>query len=245
MFMPSVARAALALALTSAAAGAQSSPSLDSTEHETSALARRSSASLTVIQSRPQGAFSRNVGLGYGLDGAYLLRLDRAGVWSLRVNAGIIGYGHESRRTALSESVGGRVQIDVKTTNYIAPMSIGPQLTWPTGAFRPYVNAGVGGQAFFTESHLESTNDRTAFASTTNHSSFAASWVAGGGVYMPVYAGRTSVQLDMGLQYLGGARARYLAPGSITDLPDAQIAVTPLESATHLVIVRFGARVGL
>ena len=62
MFTSSVARAALALALTSAAAGAQSSPSLDSTEHETFALARRSSASLTVIQSRPQGAFSRNVG---------------------------------------------------------------------------------------------------------------------------------------------------------------------------------------
>jgi len=245
MFTSSVARAALALALASAAAGAQTSPSQDSTEHAASALARRSSASFSVIQSRPQGAFGRNVGRGYGLDGAYLLRLDRAGVWSLRVNAGIIGYGQESRRTALSELVGGRVQVDVKTTNYIAPMSIGPQLTWPTGAFRPYVNAGVGGQAFFTESRLESTDDRTTFAGTTNHSSFAASWVAGGGVYMPVYSGKTKVQLDLGVQYLGGARARYLAPGSITDLPGAQIAVTPLESATHLVIVRFGARVGL
>jgi hypothetical protein len=107
------------------------------------------------------------------------------------------------------------------------------------------VNAGVGGQAFFTESRLESTSDRTTFASTTNHSSFAASWVAGGGVYMPVSTGKMNVQLDMGVQYLGGARARYLAPGSITDLPDAQIAVTPLESATHLVVVRFGARIGL
>jgi hypothetical protein len=245
MLMSSVARAALALALASVAAGAQASPSHDTTEREPSALARRSSASLSVVQSRPQGAFGRNVGLGYGLDGAYLLRLDRSGFWSLRVNAGIIGYGQESRRTALSEFVGGRVQVDVKTTNYIAPMSIGPQLTWPTGAVRPYVNAGVGGQAFFTESRLESTSDRTTFASTTNHSSFAASWVAGGGVYMPVSTGKMNVQLDMGVQYLAGARARYLAPGSITDLPDAQIAVTPLESATHLVVVRFGARVGL
>jgi hypothetical protein len=245
MLMSSVARAALALALASVAASAQASPSRDTTEREPSALARRSSASLTVVQSRPQGAFGRNVGLGYGLDGAYLLRLDRSGLWSLRMNAGIIGYGQESRRTALSESVGGRVQVDVKTTNYIAPMSIGPQLTWPTGAVRPYVNAGVGGQAFFTESRLESTSDRTTFASTTNHSSFAASWVAGGGVYVPVSTGKMNVQLDIGVQYLGGARARYLAPGSITDLPDAQIAVTPLESATHLVVVRFGARIGL
>ncbi|HKH91902.1 MAG TPA: hypothetical protein VKA54_08865 [Gemmatimonadaceae bacterium] len=34
-------------------------------------------------------------------------------------------------------------------------------------------------------------------------------------------------------------------PGSITDLPGAQISVTPLESATHLVVVRFGAGIGL
>jgi hypothetical protein len=214
-------------------------------ERGPSELARRSAGSLTVVQSRPQGAFGRNVGLGYGLDGAYLLRLDDAGIWSLRVSAGIISYGNESRRTALSESVGGRVLVDVKTNNYIAPMSIGPQLTWPSGSFRPYVNAGVGGQALFTESHLEGTADRSAFASTTNHSSFAASWVVGGGVYMPVHAGRTKVQLDLGMQYLNGGRTRYLAPGSITDLPGAQISVSPLESATHLVVVRFGARVGL
>jgi opacity protein-like surface antigen len=240
-----IARAASILAIAATAAAAQDTAAPQPVDGGPSRLAQRSSGSITFVQSRPQGAFGRNVGLGYGIDGAYLLRLDRAGVWSLRVNAGIIGYGHESRRTALSESVGGRVQIDVKTTNYIAPMSIGPQLTWPTGAVRPYVNAGVGGQAFFTESHLQGTDDRTAFASTTNHSSFAASWVAGGGVYMPVYAGKTKVQLDLGVQYLNGGRTRYLAPGSITDLPGAQISVTPLESATHLVIVRFGARIGL
>src|ERR671920_2215513 len=104
-------------------------------------------------------------------------------IWSLRLSVGILSYGGDSRRTPLSESVGGRVLVDVKTDNYIAPMSIGPQLTWPSGSFRPYVNAGVGGQAFFTESHLEGSSDRTAFAGTTNHSSFAASWAVGGGIY--------------------------------------------------------------
>lgn len=241
----SVTRAVLFLAVTAVTAAAQDSTGREPLDHGPSELAKRSAASLTFIQSRPQGAFGRNVGLGYGLDGAYLLRLDEAGIWSLRVSAGIISYGDESRRTSLSESVGGRVLVDVKTNNYIAPMSIGPQLAWPSGWFRPYVNAGVGGQAFFTESHLEGTGDRTAFASTTNHSSFAPSWALGGGVYMPVYAGKTKVQLDLGMQYLNGGRTRYLAPGSITDLPGAQISVTPLESATHLVIVRFGARIGL
>lgn len=208
-------------------------------------LARRSSANLAAMQSRPQGAFGDNVVRGYGLDGAYQLRLDDSGFWSVRVSAGIISYGDESRRTALSESVGGRVLVDVKTSNYIVPMSVGPQLTWPTGSFRPYVNVGLGGQAFFTESHLEGTGDRTPFATTTNHSSFAASWVAGGGIYLPVYRGKTKVHLDLGVQYLGGGRTRYLTAGSITDMPGAQTTIAPVESATHMVIVRFGARVGL
>jgi opacity protein-like surface antigen len=244
-FRTSLTRAALLLGVVAAPAAAQDTTTPVPLDRGPSELARRSSASLTVVQSRPQGSFGRNVGFGYGLDGAYLLRLDDAGVWSLRVSAGVLSYGDESRRTPLSESVGGRVLVDVKTNNYIAPMSIGPQITWPTGWFRPYVNAGVGGQAFFTESRVEGTNDLVAFASMTNHSSFAASWALGGGVYMPVYAGKTKVQLDLGLQYLNGGRTRYLAPGSITDLPGAQISVTPLESDTHLVMVRFGARIGL
>ena len=244
-FASAIVRVALLLGVAVSTATAQDSTTNRTIDRGPSALARRSSGSFTVVQSRPQGAFGRNVGFGYGLDGAYLFRLDDAGIWSLRASAGIISYGSESKRTTLSESVGGRVLVDVKTRNYVAPMSIGPQLTWPTGSFRPYVNAGVGGQAFFTESHLESASDRTAFGSTTNHSSFASSWVAGGGVYMPVYAGKTKVQLDLGMQYLNGGRTRYLVPGSISDLPGSQISVTPLESATHLVVVRFGARIGL
>jgi hypothetical protein len=244
-FISAAARAASFLVIVATSAAAQDTTSKQPVDREPSELARRSAGSITVVQTRPQGAFGQNVGLGYGVDGAYLFRLDDAGIWSLRLSAGIVSYGDESRRTALSETVGGRIQVDVKTNNYIAPLSIGPQLTWPSGAIRPYVNAGVGGQAFFTESRVEGSDDLSTIASTTNHSSFAPSWNVGGGVYVPVYAGKTRVQLDLGMQYLSGGRTRYLAPGSITDLPGAQISVSPLESVTHLVVVRFGARVGL
>ena len=235
----------LLISLTTSTLEAQDIATRVSVDRPASELARRSSGSLAFIQSRPQGAFGRNVGRGYGVDGAYLFRLDDAGIWSIRVGAGIVSYGDESRRTALSESVGGRVSVDVKTNNYIVPMSIGAQLSRPTGVFRPYANAGIGGLAFFTESHLEGAGDQRAFASTTNHSSIAPSWTAGGGIFMPVYDGKTSVQLDLGMQYIGGGRARYLAPGSIRDLPGARISVTPLESATHLLLIRLGARIGL
>ena len=110
---------------------------------------------------------------------------------------------------------------------------------------RPYVNAGVGGQGFLTESSAESTSDGSVIASTSNQSSFAAAWTTGAGIYVPIRAGRASVQLDLGMQYVNGAESRYLAPGSITDLPGGQINISTLKSNTHLVVLHLGARIGM
>jgi hypothetical protein len=238
MFNKSLYPAVLLSSVLTSAAFAQGTPQ----DSSTSELARRSSGTLSVIQSRPQGTLGKNIGLGYGVDGAYLLRLDDTGIWSLRASVGGVSYGGESRRATLGESVGGRVTLDVTTSNYIVPMSVGPQVSWPTGIVRPYMNAGVGAQLFFTESRLQGTGDYTAFASTTNHSAAAATWSLGGGVYLPLYAGKRHLDLDLGVQYFGGGTARYLAQGSIIDQPGGQVTVTPLESTTHLAIIRLGAR---
>ncbi len=242
MFAPSLRRTAILVAVAVSTAAAQGTSGAARPD-DTFTIRSRSSLSLSMIQSRPQGAFGRNIGLGYGLDGAYLLRLDRAGIWSLRASAGVASYGNESRRTALSETVGGRVAVNVTTTNYLVPISVGPQLSWPTGVFRPYVNVGVGAQAFFTESRVQGTASPVVLASTTNHSTAVASWSFGGGVYLPLYAGKTRVDLDLGAQYVAGGSTRYLAAGSIVDLPAAQISVTPVESRTHMAVIRIGARV--
>jgi len=191
------------------------------------------------------GALRENIGFGYGANGAYELRLDQRGILSLRGDVGFLGYGQESFHVPFSTTVGGRVQVKVSTTNYLVPMSIGPQLTWPTGQIRPYVNGGIGGQLFFTESNVRGDHDADDIASTTNQSDWTAAWVAGGGLYIPVYQKRTSVLLDIGVQYYGGGRGQYLRPGSIVDLPDSQIAITPLESETHLMLVRLGVKIGL
>ena len=68
---------------------------------------------------------------------------------------------------------------------------------------------------------------------------------AGGGIYIPVATGKVKAQLDLGAQYLNGGNARYLAPGGIKDLPGGHISVSPMESATHVLVVRFGARIAL
>jgi hypothetical protein len=80
--------------------------------------------------------------------------------------------------------------------------------------------------------------------STTNQHDATKSWVAGGGVYVPLYSRRVNVMLDAGVQYFTGGHAQYLRPGSIVDLPNAQIQINPLESDTHMLVVRVGVRVG-
>jgi len=208
-------------------------------------LALRSSFSLSAIQTRPQGELARNIGFGYGVNGAYEFRLDDAGIFSIRADIGVVDYGNESKRTALSETVGDRIQVNVRTTNFIVPISVGPQLTWPSGIVRPYVNVGIGGQGFLTESHVDGTGDNIPFASTTNQSDFTSSWTVGGGIYVPIVTSKVRAQLDLGVQYLNGGRARYLAPGSIEDLPGGHININQIESATHMVAIRLGARIGL
>jgi hypothetical protein len=62
---------------------------------------------------------------------------------------------------------------------------------------------------------------------------------------VPLYQRRFNLLLDVGAQYVNGGRARYLKPGSIQDLPDSQILITPMESNTHMVLVRLGLRLGM
>jgi opacity protein-like surface antigen len=244
MFASRFLSAALFSAVAFSSAAAQNS---GATERIPSEFERRSSGSIAFVQSRPLEGLRQNIGFGYGANGAYQFRLDRAGVLSLRGDIGFLGYGQESFRVPLSSTIGGRIQVDVRTTNYLLPLSIGPQLQWPKGKIRPYANAGIGAQYFFTESTVDGVDDSDGdnIASTKNYSDWTSTWVAGGGVYFPVYEKTTSVMIDLGVQYIAGGRARYLRPGSIQDLPNAQIAITPLESDTHLMLVRLGVRIGM
>lgn len=235
--------AGLTAILATSAAAQSSNTNSEGLNRTLSDLAARSSVSIAAIQTRPQGTLGRNIGLGYGISGAYLFRLDREGVWSIRADVGAVNYGNESKRSAFSETVGGRVQVRVRTTNYIVPMSLGPQVAWPSGPIRPYLNAGIGAQAFVTASDVEGIDDRLVIASSTNQSDAAITWAAGGGVYVPIVRGATRVQLDLGMRYVNGGRARYLAPGSIVDLPGGDMRISSFETSTRLVMLHVGARI--
>ncbi|MCL4866229.1 MAG: hypothetical protein KJZ47_10070, partial [Gemmatimonadales bacterium] len=71
----------------------------------------RGTVSLAAVQSRPLGALGRNISFGYGISGALTLPLVRSGWLSVRAEVGEMEYGHESERTAFSETVGDRVEV--------------------------------------------------------------------------------------------------------------------------------------
>jgi opacity protein-like surface antigen len=253
MLFQNVVRAAALVVAVIGTATAQSSPPDSSPcpcrierDHHMSEFARRSSGSFAIIQSRPMGGLKSNIGFGYGGSGAYVFRLDRAGFLSLRADAALLDYGNESMHVPLSSTIGGRIQVKVITSNYIVPVSIGPQLAWPTGSIRPYITAGVGGQFFYTDSHVADNDGNSDAFRTTNQSDQTGTWVAGGGIYVPITNKRgMNATLDLGIHYVNGGRAQYLRPGSIQDLPNSQIQITPLESETRMALVRLGVRIGL
>ena len=190
---------------------------------------------------QPVGEFADHVNGAGGGSAFVVLGLDRAGVFGLRMDGGFLIYGHERKRVPLSNTVGGRIQVDLTTDNNIALLGIGPQITAPSGPVRPYLNGTAGLAYFFTQSNVSgSRNDASSFATTENYRDPTFAWTGGAGVYIPLSARRTPVMLEIGAKFQGNGRARYLKEGSIQDNPDATISFTPIESETNFVSYHLG-----
>ena len=188
----------------------------------------------------PRGAFRDNVRQGFGADAFFRWNFDRRGILSLRTDAGFLGYGRETKRVPLSGTIGGRILVDLTTSNSIVHAGIGPQLSAPDGPFRPYVNGGIGFSYFFTQSSVEgSSNNNESFASTTNYDDVTLSLTSGAGVLIPVGL-RGDVALDLGVQYQNNGQVSYLRKGGIVDLPNGGIQLNPIQSEANLLTFRVG-----
>lgn len=169
----------------------------------------QSTISLAAVQSRPLGALGRNIRFGYGITGALTVPLDQAGRLSIRAEVGEMEYGHESQRTAFSETVGDRVEVMIRTSNAVVPIALGIQGEMPVGPLAVYVHGGVGAQAFYTTTRVEPTAGGVPLISSANHSDVTFGWNVGSGVSIPVCNGTCQVRLDLGAQYLAGGTATY------------------------------------
>jgi hypothetical protein len=196
------------------------------------------------ILSQPQGEFRRNVGHGFGADGAVVYHIDRPGYFSVRFDVSGVQYGSETREAPLSPTIGGRILVDVTTRNSITAFSVGPELAWPRGPLRPYFSTGFSELLFRTTSSVVGTESSEAFASTTNYKDWTAAWFWAGGVRIPLAGNdpRKAISMDLGVRYHHGGIASYLREGSIQDLPGGSISITPLSSRTPHLVYMIGIR---
>ena len=206
----------------------------------------RGRAGITVTYSRAQGEFADFVDDGWGVNLNYVYNLDPQGVFGIRTEGGFLVYGYERFRTPLSNTIGGRILVDVTTTNSIAFLGLGPQLTIPAGPIRPYVNGYAGFSYISTSSSVEGIYyDDEPFASTTNFDDATLSYGGGGGVYIPLSRRGRTVALDAGVTYRVNGRAEYLTEGGIEDNADGSVTLYPIRSDTDVLQFHLGVSIGV
>lgn len=208
----------------------------------------RISGGMTIVVGQPIGAFHTfvNHGMGIGVHG--VAQLGNQGALGIRLDAGFLNYGNETIPIPLGTFPGGgRVRVDVKTSNNIFWLGAGPQLMVPRGPVRPYVNATAGFSHFATMSSVSGRrSDDVPFAHDVNHDDAQFSWSTGGGIMMPVYRNaRTLAFIDIGVRYHdNGREVRYLRKGGIRDLPNGDVALDVIRSRADLLTWQVGASIG-
>lgn len=195
--------------------------------------------------SQPLGAFNDFTGAGYGITGGFVWNLDRDRVFGIRIDAGFLQYGNETKRACLSTTIGCRITVDVNTDNDIVFAGLGPQLTVPSGPVRPYLNATAGFSYFFTQSSVSGHDDYDNLFNTTNHHDAVFAMTGGGGFMIPLSTRRTPILLDIGATYHRNGEATYLRKGSITDNPDGSIVINPIRSEANFITYRLGVTIGV
>jgi hypothetical protein len=215
--------AGLALVMLPAAAGAQVF-TVGKESNKPGVGPRRSPvfAGLSLSYAVPQQDFKENVKQGFGLDGNVHYKLDRQGIFSLGGELGFLGYGRETKRVPLSSTIGGRITVDLTTSNNIFWMGLGPQITAPSGPIRPYVNGTAGFAVFWTESSVKGTFADEEFASTNNYDDAIFAWTGGAGILIPVGQSKQGA-IDIGARWHGNGNTRYLKRGDIIDLPNNNV----------------------
>lgn len=201
---------------------------------------------LTLSVAQPRGEFHQYVDDGYGIAGHGLYRIGGQGALALRLDGGFVNYGRETKRVPLSSTVGGRIQVDVTTSNNIFWLGVGPQLMAPRGPLRPYVNGTVGLSYFSTTSSVEGVDSEYEFARDENFGDAVFSWGGGAGVLVPVHrSAKYLVSIDVGARYHdNGRNVRYLREGGIRDLPNGQIELDVIRSRADLLTWHLGVSLG-
>ena len=204
----------------------------------------RGAAGLGALLALPIGEFKNFVDAGGGVDFFAVWNPIPERALGLRVDGSFLIYGSQTQTVPLSPTVR-RIDVDVSTTNAIASLYLGPQLTLGHGAVRPYAFGGLGVAYFFTESSVRGSSGLRDFASTTNFDDTALALQSGGGLQIALSRRRTTVLLDLSARFVRNGQVSYLREGGIVEAADGSLIITPIESQANLVVLQLGVTVGL
>ena len=173
----------------------------------------------------PTGSFHDNIGHpGYGLNLFGGVRIPESPIM-VGVDLGALVYGRSVDRVPFSQTVGPRVMVDVVTTNSILQPHMVLRLQPSQGTLRPYIDGLFGIKYLATSTSIqddEYDDEDYEIASSTNFSDVALSGGVGTGLDIHVYQAQPTdalrtVSMHVGVQYLVGRRAEYLAEGELED----------------------------
>ena len=158
----------------------------------------------------PVGEFQTYADQGYGggVGGVLFLREDR--LLGLRVEITYVEYGREYRS---SNSFLDLVSTDVETTYSIESAGLGPQLSFGSGPFRPYLYGAVGISRFVTRTKEDvdflfiDVDDES---STVREADYQLAPTVGGGVSVDI----GPIFLDLSVSHQRNGVTEYLAEGA-------------------------------
>jgi hypothetical protein len=191
---------------------------------------------------QPVGDFKRHVKNAAGGQAHVLLRLDRYGLASLRVQGGWLNYGHESQRTCLGTAPHCRVAVNLTTANGILSLALGPQFSLPLGRVRTYGYGLVGMSRFSTVSGIGGGILPDLVAADENFGDGGLVWRGGAGLQLPV---SRSTSVDIGVGYESHGERDYLIKGGLTDQPDGSLGFDIKRSKANLYLIRIGITTAL
>ena len=186
---------------------------------------------------RATGEFASYVRDGGGLSGHLMIGLGGGGNIGLRLSGHGLIYGSQTRRYTLLPGI----SADVTTSNVIAGLMIGPQISAGNGSVRAYGFGGVGFNYFATTSEVTGSGTNSPFASTTNYDDITVAIEAGGG--LQVRLGGTTY-LDIGARYLSNGRVNYVTRDGVSVVGN-NLVVSPINSEVTLVAYHVGVTIGL
>jgi opacity protein-like surface antigen len=195
----------------------------------------RFSGAATFLNTQPLGELATGPGYGIGLSVAWAPEPTQR--VRLRADLRVAGYGHETRRACLSETVGCLIEADINTVYSTVYVGAGPELAFPVLGSTLIFDATAGYAVFSVDSSIEGRDSDGSVLNTNNFRDGLFAWSAGGELRVPV---SSQVAIALGARYQRNGRASYVPEGGIARNPDGSVAIESMTTEANQVALTLG-----